>query len=63
MMSATIFSSACSCALEGVGMPMPAARLAACSPERRPKISVSSSEFAPRRLPPWTDTHATSPAA
>ena len=39
------------------------ARSAACSPERRPKISVSSSEFAPRRLPPWTETHATSPAA
>ena len=44
-------------------MVMPAARRAACSPERRPKISVSSSEFAPSRLPPCTETHATSPAA
>ena len=39
------------------------ARAAACSPERRPKISVSSSELAPSRLPPWTETQATSPAA
>ena len=31
--------------------------------ERRPKISVSSSELAPSRLPPWTETQATSPAA
>ena len=46
-----------------VGIAIPLARSAACSPERRPKISVSSSEFAPRRLPPWTETHATSPAA
>ena len=45
------------------GIVMPAARSAACSPERRPKISVSSSEFAPSRLPPWTETQATSPAA
>ena len=45
------------------GIDMWIARLAACSPERRPKISVSSSEFAPRRLPPCTETHATSPAA
>ena len=44
-------------------MAIPSARLAACSPERRPKISVSRSELAPRRLPPWTDTQATSPAA
>ena len=36
---------------------------AACSPERRPKTSVSSSEFAPSRLPPCTDTQAHSPAA
>ena len=44
-------------------MLMPAARSAAWTPERRPKISVSSSELAPSRLPPWTDTQATSPAA
>src|SRR4051795_10466171 len=48
-------------AVEGIAIP--AARSAACSPERRPKISVSSSELAPRRLPPWTETQATSPAA
>jgi hypothetical protein len=45
------------------GIAMSAPRAAACSPERRPKISVSSSELAPSRLPPWTDTQATSPAA
>ena len=45
----------------GIGMPL--ATVAACSPERRPKISVSSSELAPSRLPPCTDTQATSPAA
>ena len=38
-------------------------RRAAWLPARRPKISVSSSELAPSRLPPWTDTQATSPAA
>ena len=47
----------------GVGIDMPLATLAACAPERRPKISVSSSELAPRRLPPWTETQAHSPAA
>jgi hypothetical protein len=26
----------------------------------RPKISVSSRELAPRRLPPWTETQAVS---
>jgi hypothetical protein len=61
--SSIIFCSAARPAAEGVGIVMPAARSAACSPERRPKISVSSSELAPRRLPPWTETHATSPAA
>ena len=55
--------SAASCERLGAGMPMFSARRAACSPERRPKISVSSREFAPRRLPPWTETQATSPAA
>ena len=39
------------------------ARSAASMPERLPKISVSSSELAPSRLPPWTETQATSPAA
>ena len=39
------------------------ARSAASTPERRPKISVSSSELAPSRLPPWTETQAVSPAA
>ena len=43
--------------------PCSRARSAACAPERRPNTSVSSSEFAPRRLPPCTDTHAHSPAA
>ena len=38
------------------------ARAAASAPERRPKISVSSSELAPSRLPPWTETQAVSPA-
>ena len=46
-----------------VGIGMCSAWSAACSPERRPKISVSSSELAPSRLPPCTDTQATSPAA
>ncbi len=63
MMSAIIRVSSSSGARETVGMRMPAARAAACSPARRPKISVSSSELAPRRLPPWTETQATSPAA
>ena len=40
----------------------PLAASDACSPERRPKTSVSSSELAPRRLPPWTLTQAASPA-
>ena len=48
---------------ETAGIAIERARAAACSPERRPKISVSSSELAPRRLPPWTETQATSPAA
>ena len=47
--------------VEGIGIFAP--RAAACSPERRPKISVSSSEFAPSRLPPCTEMQATSPAA
>ena len=32
-------------------------------PARRPKTSRSTSEFVPRRLAPWTDTQAASPAA
>ena len=47
----------------GLGTPMSLPLWAACSPERRPNTSVSSSELAPRRLPPCTETHATSPAA
>ena len=39
------------------------ARSAASTPERLPKITVSSSELAPRRLAPWTLTQAVSPAA
>ena len=45
----------------GIGMCL--ACLAACSPERRPKTSVSRSELAPSLLPPCTETQATSPAA
>jgi hypothetical protein len=58
-----IFSSAASCFVEGDGMVIEPARSAAWAPARRPKISVSSSELAPSRLPPWTETQATSPAA
>ena len=48
----------------GLGAPACArAASAACSPERRPNTSVSSSELAPRRLPPCTETQAHSPAA
>ena len=35
----------------------------ACAPARLPKISVSSSELPPRRLAPWHETQAVSPAA
>jgi hypothetical protein len=56
-------TSALSWSLETAGVVISFARVAACSPDRRPKISVSSSEFAPSRLPPWTETQATSPAA
>ena len=56
-----VVGAAASSATAGIAIAV--ARAAACSPERRPKISVSSSEFAPRRLPPWTETQATSPAA
>ena len=64
MMIAWMLRSVSDTRAEGVsGIGMCSARPAACSPERRPKISVSSSEFAPRRLPPCTETHATSPAA
>ncbi len=63
MMSAIARVSSLQLRAGGLGLAIPAARSAACSPERRPKISVSSSEFAPRRLPPWTETQATSPAA
>ena len=63
MMSAISRAWSLTAARDGVGIVMWPARSAACSPERRPKISVSSSEFAPRRLPPWTETQATSPAA
>src|SRR6185312_19114 len=36
---------------------------AASSPARRPNTTRSRSEFVPRRLAPWTLTHAHSPAA
>ena len=49
-------------ALEGREPSVRLARAAASAPERRPKISVSSSELAPSRLPPWTETQAVSPA-
>ena len=54
--------SASSTCLEGREPSIRLARAAASAPERRPKISVSSSELAPRRLPPWTETQAVSPA-
>ena len=61
---AAIFSSsASSTATEGRETSIRLAREAASTPERRPKISVSSSELAPSRLPPWTETQAVSPAA
>ena len=64
MIASSDSASARSCAPASTfGSPMVAARAAACSPALRPKISVSSSELAPSRLPPWTDTQATSPAA
>ena len=39
------------------------ANAAMCAPPRRPKTTMSSSELVPRRLAPWTLTHAHSPAA
>ena len=63
MIASIIAVSRRSGASEMLGIAIECERAAACSPERRPKISVSSSELAPRRLPPWTETQATSPAA
>ena len=39
------------------------AHSAAERPARRPNVIVSISELPPRRLAPWTETQATSPAA
>ncbi|MCY1463736.1 hypothetical protein D9M71_816750 [compost metagenome] len=41
----------------------PRAYLAAETPARLPNTLMSSSELVPRRLEPWTETQATSPAA
>jgi hypothetical protein len=62
MRSATRFSSSSSTFFEGREASIRFARAAASRPERLPKIRVSSSELAPRRLPPWTETQAVSPA-
>jgi hypothetical protein len=63
MMSESTASSSARSFLLGAVKPVCWARAAASTPERRPKISVSRRELAPRRLPPWTETQATSPAA
>ena len=48
-------------------LPAPPGALSSGVPTRlahaRPKTTMSSSELAPRRLAPWTDAHAASPAA
>jgi hypothetical protein len=56
-------SSSASSACGTSGVDLVCATFAASRPARLPKMSVSSSEFAPSRLPPCTDTQATSPAA
>jgi len=45
--------------MDGVGLMVSAARIAAA----RPNTTISSSEFEPRRLAPWTETQAASPMA
>jgi hypothetical protein len=57
------FSSSASSACGTSGVPLVCATFAAWRPARLPKISVSSSELAPSRLPPCTETQAHSPAA
>ena len=61
--SRIIFASSSSEDCDASGIECSLACLAACLPERPPKTSVSSSELAPSRLPPCTETQATSPAA
>ena len=63
LMSSIIVCSSSSTFAEGFDQSVRSARAAASRPECLPKISVSSSELAPSRLPPWTETQATSPAA
>jgi hypothetical protein len=58
-----VLSSSCNEKRDDSGIAIPLTAFAACSPERRPNTKVSSSELAPSRLPPWTETQAHSPAA
>ena len=57
MLSTPAVSEIVLCGLPGVSV-----SLMWCA-HARPKTTISSSEFAPSRFAPWTDTQAASPAA
>ena len=61
-MAATVTSSTPLAGLGDLAAPLPT-NAAMAAPPRRPNTTMSSRELVPRRLAPWTDTQAHSPAA